>query len=54
MLESMGFATGIDLDRLITARTLLHAGLPHEPLHGQLAKAGIPRTFQPAAYQRVA
>ncbi len=49
MLESMGFATGIDLDRLITARTQLHAGLPHEPLHGQLAKAGIPRTFQRAA-----
>lgn len=49
MLESMGFETGIDLAKLIAARGLLHAGLPAEPMHGQLAKAGIPRTFQKAA-----
>jgi len=49
MLESMGFATGIDLPRLFEARTILHEGLPEEPLHGQVSKAGIPRTFKAAA-----
>jgi hydroxymethylglutaryl-CoA lyase len=49
MLESMGFHTGIDLPKLIEARAVLHAGLPAEPMHGQLSKAGIPRTFRAAA-----
>jgi hydroxymethylglutaryl-CoA lyase len=49
MLESMGFATGIDLQNLIDARRLLHEGLPAEPMQGQLSKAGIPRTFRAAA-----
>jgi hydroxymethylglutaryl-CoA lyase len=49
MLESMGFTTGIDLEKLLDAREVLHAGLPAEPLHGQLAKARIPPTFRKAA-----
>ena len=49
MLESMGFGTGIDLAALIAARRLLHEGLPAEPMHGQVAKAGIPRTYRQAA-----
>jgi hydroxymethylglutaryl-CoA lyase len=49
MLESMGFTTGIDLPKLLDARRLLHEGLPAEPMHGQVAKAGIPRTFRAAA-----
>ncbi len=49
MLESMGFDTGIDLPKLIEARRLLHEGLPQEPMHGQVPKAGIPRTFRAAA-----
>jgi hydroxymethylglutaryl-CoA lyase len=49
MLESMGFATGVDLAKLIAARRLLREGLPDEPLHGQVPKAGIPRTFRTAA-----
>ncbi|MGH7076668.1 MAG: hydroxymethylglutaryl-CoA lyase, partial [Acetobacteraceae bacterium] len=49
MLESMGFATGIDLSRLIAARAALHDGLPDEPLHGQVPRAGIPKTFRRAA-----
>jgi hydroxymethylglutaryl-CoA lyase len=49
MLESMGFSTGIDLPKLFEARRLLHEGLPAEPLHGQLPKAGIPPTFRKAA-----
>lgn len=49
LLESMGFATGLDLPRLVAARALLAEGLPGESLHGQLARAGVPRTFRLAA-----
>ncbi len=49
MLESMGFSTGIDLEKLLATRALLAAGLPDERLRGQLALAGIPRTFHRAA-----
>lgn len=49
MLESMGFRTGIDLEKLFEARRMLHEGLPAEPLNGQLPKAGIPPTFRKAA-----
>ncbi len=49
MLESMGFATGIDLQKLVAARTLLQEGLPEEERHGAVARAGIPRTFKAAA-----
>ena len=49
LLESMGFATGIDPDKLLAARALLAAGLPNEPLHGAMAKAGLPKTFRRAA-----
>ena len=49
MLESMGFDTGIDLPKLLEARAVLKAGLPAEAMHGQLFKAGIPRTFRAAA-----
>jgi len=45
MLESMGYRTGIDLSRLITARTLLAQALPMELLHSGVAAAGIPKTF---------
>jgi hydroxymethylglutaryl-CoA lyase len=49
MLESMGFCTGINLAKLIDARRVLQASLPEEPMHGQVPKAGIPRTFKAAA-----
>ena len=49
MLESMGFATGVDLEKLVAARAFLAEGLPGEAVHGNLARAGIPRTFQRAA-----
>ena len=48
LLESEGFDTGIDLDRLIRARELLSAGLPGETLHGRVAAAGIPPTWHMA------
>jgi isopropylmalate/homocitrate/citramalate synthase len=46
MLESEGFSTGVDLDRLIQAREVLRSGLPDEKLHGRVAAAGIPRTYK--------
>jgi len=49
MLESMGFETGIDLPRLLAARAILKEGLPTEPMHGQVSRAGLPRTFRAAA-----
>jgi hydroxymethylglutaryl-CoA lyase len=49
LLESMGFATGIDPEKLLAARAALAQGLPGETLHGQMAKAGLPKTFRRAA-----
>jgi len=49
MLESMGFHTDIDLQKLFEARRVLHESLPAEPMHGQVPKAGIPPTFRKAA-----
>lgn len=49
MLESMGFTTGIDIAKLLESRQVLHAGLPAEPLRGQMPKAGLPPTFRKAA-----
>jgi hydroxymethylglutaryl-CoA lyase len=46
LLESMGFDTGIDLDRLIETRRFLEEHLPAETRHGQVAKSGIPKTFR--------
>jgi len=52
MLESMGFATGIDLAALIAARGPLAEGLPGETLRGQVAVAGLPRGWRAAACHR--
>lgn len=49
MLESMGFHTGIDIDRLVAARDILHRALPLEALHGHISKAGVPKTFHAEA-----
>jgi hydroxymethylglutaryl-CoA lyase len=48
LLEAMGIRTGIDLERLIDARSVLAAGLPGEELYGHVADAGLPKGFAPA------
>jgi hydroxymethylglutaryl-CoA lyase len=48
MLEAMGFETGIDLDRLIAVRELVHQALPQVEQHGAIAKAGLPKNFHPS------
>jgi hydroxymethylglutaryl-CoA lyase len=49
MFEAMDIATGVDLDRLVAARTHLQAGLPGEPLYGMTPEAGVPKGFVPAS-----
>lgn len=49
LLEAMGLRTGIDIDRLLHARSLLAAALPGEPLYGHVADAGVPKDFIPAS-----
>jgi len=48
LLESMGLRTGVDIERLIEARSILAAGLPGAELYGHLADAGLPKGFAPA------
>src|ERR1700746_2782980 len=42
LCESKGFATGIDIDRLIAVRAILKEAMPDEPLFCGLARAGLP------------
>jgi hydroxymethylglutaryl-CoA lyase len=48
MLEGMGLRTGVDLDRLVGVRSIIERALPAVPLHGAIAKAGLPKGFRPA------
>jgi hydroxymethylglutaryl-CoA lyase len=43
LCESMGFATGIDIPKLIAVRRILEEALPDEKLAGAIAVAGLPR-----------
>lgn len=45
MLQSMGYKTGIDLQRLIESRAVLETALPGETLYGYIARAGLPKNF---------
>jgi hydroxymethylglutaryl-CoA lyase len=49
MFESMGVATGIDFEKLLAARKIMHGGVPDEPLYGHMALAGLPKGFRAAA-----
>lgn len=42
LCESKGFATGIDIDKLVAVRAILRETMPNEPLYGGLARAGLP------------
>lgn len=46
MLESMGFSTGIDLQKLLEVRNLLTRAIPGEALYGYLPAAGLPLGFE--------
>lgn len=49
MFESMGVGTGIDFEKLLKAREIMHCGVPDEPLYGHMALAGLPKGFRAAA-----
>lgn len=49
MLDSMGFETGVDLEKLVQVRSIIEASLPDIPMQGALARAGLPRNYVPAA-----
>ncbi len=46
MFEAMGIKTGIDIQKLLEARTYLQAGLPSESIYGMTPEAGLPKGFQ--------
>jgi hydroxymethylglutaryl-CoA lyase len=54
MLEAMGFDTGIDLDRLLAVRQLVHGALPNVVQYGAIAKAGLPKNFRHVAMAQAA
>lgn len=48
MLDSMGLRTGVDLQRLVAVRRILERNLAGSELHGQVARAGLPKNYQSA------
>lgn len=46
LLEAMGCATGIDIERLVAARATLQQALAGEPLYGMVPDAGLPKGFR--------
>ncbi len=46
LFASMGVPTGLDFDALIALRAQLARWLEGEPLHGTIARAGLPRTMR--------
>jgi hydroxymethylglutaryl-CoA lyase len=49
LCESKGFATGIDIEKLIAVRAILRSEMPGETLYGGLARAGLPNGASAAA-----
>ncbi|AXB41466.1 hydroxymethylglutaryl-CoA lyase [Amycolatopsis albispora] len=46
LLESMGLRTGVDIEALVAARTIIGDGLPGEQLYGHVPDAGLTKGFQ--------
>ncbi len=42
LCEEKGFDTRIDISKLVAVRKILESEMPDEPLHGGLARAGLP------------
>jgi hydroxymethylglutaryl-CoA lyase len=49
MMEAMGLKTGIDIEKLVAVRQIIARSLPQVPLHGAIAKAGLPKGFHAAS-----
>jgi hydroxymethylglutaryl-CoA lyase len=46
LIESMGLRTGIDLGKLIAARSIIREGLPNQTIYGHVPDAGLPKNFK--------
>ena len=53
MLDSMGYDTGIDMQKLLAVRALLSQALPDLLLQGAISRAGLPQGYV-SAVQRLA
>jgi hydroxymethylglutaryl-CoA lyase len=49
LLESLGFDTALDIDKLVALRERVAQWLPQERVGGMIAQAGLPKTFGRAA-----
>jgi len=45
LLESLGFDTGLDIEKLVALRERVAQWLPQERVGGMIAQAGLPKTF---------
>src|SRR5258708_32551629 len=52
LCESKGFATLIDIEKLIAVRSILRSEMPNEALYGGLPRAGLPSRKTPVAPRR--
>ena len=46
MLDSMGFKTGIDIEKLMKVRDIVKRALPNEELYGFTPDAGLPKGYK--------
>src|SRR6202000_1457007 len=52
LCESKGFATGIDVEKLVAVRAILRSEMPGEPLYGGVSRGGLPDKKRAAASTR--
>ena len=45
LAETMGFSTGVNIEKVIEIREILKVAVPGETLHGAVAAAGVPETL---------
>ncbi len=45
LLESMGLRTGVSLEKLMSARSVIRDGLPGQEIYGNVPDAGLPKNF---------
>lgn len=54
MLDSMGFETGVDLEKLVQVRRIIEQTLPDIAMQGAIARAGLPKNYVPLNQGRFA
>jgi hydroxymethylglutaryl-CoA lyase len=54
MLDSMGYETGVDMQKLLEVRQLVARALPDIAMQGALARAGLPQGYVSAAHRPAA